>query len=60
MENIIYSKKDIARILNVSIKTVDRYIKKGELEAIKVGGLIKITNASFQKFIEDSRFEVGS
>lgn len=58
MEKQIYTQKDLATILNVSIKTISRYIKKGELEALKVGGKIMVTNASFQKFLEDSKIKV--
>lgn len=58
MEGQMYTRQQVAKILNVTEVTVSRLIKSGKLEAFKIGEQIRITNASFQKFLEDSKIEV--
>jgi excisionase family DNA binding protein len=53
----LLSKHDVAEILNVSTKTVDRLIDKGngDLRAIRIGGVWRIDPADLQDFIRDRR-----
>ena len=53
----LLSKRDVAEILNVSMKKIDRLIDKGsgELRAIRIGGVWRIDPADLQDFIRDRR-----
>lgn len=44
----------VAQSLQVSTMTVYRLIKRGELEAVRVGGNYRIKPDSFYKYINDS------
>ena len=45
--------KDVAEIMCVTTKTVRRWIKSSELEAMRIGRLIRITPDALQQFIEE-------
>ncbi len=44
--------KDIAEKFNVHEQTVYRWIYKGKLKAIKVGGGLRVTEAQLKEFVE--------
>lgn len=46
---------DIAEELNVSIKTVHRWIEDGKLEAYRFGKDYRITPEAYQAFLEKSK-----
>jgi len=50
--NKLLTVQDVAHIMGVKAKTVYRWIKSGELEAVKIGRLLRITEAALQRFIE--------
>jgi len=52
-ETIIYTVKEIAKILNTSPNYVYKLIDKGYLPAIKLGS-IKILKSSLDKFLEEN------
>jgi excisionase family DNA binding protein len=47
----LLSKRDIARIGNVSVRTVERLIERGELKAVRMGGQVRITLAAFEQYL---------
>lgn len=49
--------EDIAERLNVSQKSVRRYIHAGKLKSSKIGGVHRIDEVDLEKFIESSSFE---
>ena len=46
-----YTIQQIMSKLQVCDETVYRWIRKGELRAIKVGGLVRVSKASFEEFM---------
>jgi len=46
----LVSVKEAARLLNVSIPTVYNMINSGELEAKRIGGVIRINKANMRKY----------
>lgn len=51
----VVDRKQAAQILNVSIRTVDRYIKKGTLQKEVINGRIFIKSESFKKLQEEKQ-----
>lgn len=47
-----YSPLEVASILNVSPRTILNWIKKGELEALKVGRTYRISEANLNIFLK--------
>jgi acetyl-CoA synthetase len=43
---------EVARILRVTTRTVERYCKQGRLRAVKVGRLWRIPRSSLKEFLE--------
>jgi acetyl-CoA synthetase len=43
---------EVARILRVTTRTVERYCKKGRLRAVKVGRLWRIPRSSLEEFLK--------
>ncbi|MEM3942108.1 MAG: helix-turn-helix domain-containing protein [Candidatus Bathyarchaeia archaeon] len=55
MPDRLLSPKRVAEELNVSIWTVYRLIKRGDLVAIRVGRLLRIPESSLEAFIDLNR-----
>ena len=47
----LFTKKQIAEMLHISIRTVDRHIEKHELPVLKVGRLVRIPESSLKLMI---------
>jgi excisionase family DNA binding protein len=47
----VYSTEELASILGVHRRTVQRLILSGELGAIKVGRRLRVTEAQFKDFV---------
>ena len=45
------SVKQIAKELNVSNRTIYRYIKAGRLKAVKLGYILRIQEKDYRKFL---------
>ena len=54
----IYSLYEVTVILNVSRKTLTKYINAGELKAVRLGNQIRITEEAFNNFIHDKQIQV--
>lgn len=50
MEKLL-KKKDVCMILDISPATLDRKVKNGELERVKIGNLVKFRPEAVQKYI---------
>lgn len=48
-----YRSEDIAKILDVNVMTVYRYIKAGKIKALKIGKEYRIQDTDFQSFIQN-------
>ncbi len=51
----LYTTKDIAKAMDVTDRTVRRYIRDGHLQAKKVGRNIFITEEALREFINDNK-----
>ena len=50
-----YTKKEIADKLHVTVRTVNKYIKAGKLQAVKVGARrVLITETALNTFLESN------
>lgn len=38
LKNALLTKQEVARFLHISVRSIDRMVRKGELKVIKVGG----------------------
>jgi len=43
---------EVARILRVTVRTVERYCARGKLRAVKVGRLWRIPRSSLEEFLK--------
>ncbi len=63
LEAKFYDTKEVAELLNVSTKTVIRWIKRGEIRALNVGGSSakgkrwRITEKDLKNFIDERTTE---
>ena len=48
----VYSAKEIATKFDVSVETVWRWFRKGNLAYIKIGGKKMVTEKEFKRFLE--------
>jgi excisionase family DNA binding protein len=55
-EKLLYTKKEAARTLNVSERTVDRLIKNGEIPRISSIGKVLIPFKALEEFISNNSF----
>jgi excisionase family DNA binding protein len=51
-EKDFYKAEDLARVLEVNIMTIYRYIKAGRLKAYKIGREFRIDKTEFQSFLK--------
>ncbi len=50
-----YKAEDLAKLLEVNIMTIYRYIKAGRLRAYKIGKEFRIDQIEFNKFLERTK-----
>jgi len=50
-----YTIEQIAECVEASTRTVRRWIKQGLLVAYRMNGLLRVSAADFQKFLDDHR-----
>jgi excisionase family DNA binding protein len=51
-EKEFYKAEDLAKLLDVNIMTIYRYIKAGRLRAYKIGREFRIDKEEFQAFLK--------
>ena len=54
-EKLLLSRKDVAEITGLSVRSVDYLLSRAELSAKKVGRRTLITRASLEKFCRSDR-----
>jgi excisionase family DNA binding protein len=52
-EKEFYKAEDLAKLLEVNIMTIYRYIKAGRLRAYKIGREFRIDKREFNKFLNN-------
>lgn len=53
MEDAMLSVKEIANMLSVSKRTVQRMVKRGDLNAIRVGGQIRVRRSALDRMLRE-------
>ena len=53
MDDTLLSVKEIASFLNVSKRTVQRMVKRGDLDAIRVGGQIRVHRTALDRLLRE-------
>lgn len=56
----LYDMADIARILNVSRRTISTWTKEGSLEYVKVGNKLWVTEKQLNSFLDMNSSEIGN
>jgi len=51
LQPLLYTKRDVAALLSLSLRTIDNLITRKELPAIRVGGRVLIKATDVQQFI---------
>ena len=51
-EKEFYKAEDLAKLLEVNIMTIYRYIKAGRLKAYKIGREFRIDKTEFNRFLD--------
>jgi excisionase family DNA binding protein len=51
-EKIVYKLQEVAEILGVSVRTLRKYIKRGELRAVKIGRNYLVRPQDLDDFLE--------
>lgn len=47
----LYSLQELAKLLEVSERTIHNYVKAGKIKGVKIGGQWKFTEENLKKFI---------
>src|SRR5713101_830009 len=55
MTTHLYTADDVARLLNVHVKTVRRYVRDGRLKARRIGKAYRIARADLDAFAGETR-----
>lgn len=48
----IYTVQEIAEILGISRKTIQKYVRQGDIKAIRLGNQLRIKEQAFMDFLE--------
>lgn len=48
----IYTVQEITEILGISRKTIQKYVRQGDIKAIRLGNQLRITEQAFIDFLE--------
>lgn len=57
-EKEFYKAEDLAKLLEVNIMTIYRYIKAGRLKVYKIGREFRIDKQEFQAFLKNSKHKI--
>lgn len=53
----VYTRQEVAEMLRVSIQTIDKEIKKGNLKRVKIGSRVLITDTDLFDYLERMKVE---
>jgi excisionase family DNA binding protein len=51
IEEVMHKKEEVAEYLRVSPSTIDRLIRSGQLEVLKIGRSVRITEKALKRFL---------
>lgn len=60
MKKEYYTVEEIATLLHIHPKTIQRYIREGKLKATKIGKSWRVTGHELSSFTEGNRYQTGS
>lgn len=55
MRRLLLRRREVAELLGVSPKTIDRLIREGALEVVRVRRSARVALAALERFIEERR-----
>ena len=50
--NALMSKREVAKLLAVSVRTIERLVARGKLKTVKVGGCVRFRAKEIEQVIE--------
>ena len=50
--NKLMSKREVAKLLAVSVRTIERLVARGKLKTVKVGGCVRFRAKEIEQVIE--------
>lgn len=53
----VYTRQEVAEMLRVSIQTIDKEIKRGNLKRVKIGSRVLITDTDLFDYLERMKGE---
>ena len=53
----VYTRQEVAEMLRVSIQTIDKEIKRGNLKRVKIGSRVLITDTDLFDYLERMKRE---
>ena len=53
----LFTKKEVATKLNVSVRTIDRLILSGQIKAYKLGRSVRIAQEQLDEYLQESVFD---
>lgn len=57
MQKRLLTPKDVAELLQISVRTLERWVAEGKLPAIRLGRLIRFDPDDIRKFIDERKEE---
>ena len=58
MEESLITKKEACDKLKVTLLTINRMIKEGRIEAFKIGGIVRINEASLVEMLRANKIKI--
>jgi excisionase family DNA binding protein len=55
---VLYTRHEVAKMFGVQVITIDRWIKSGEIEAIKIKSRVRISKEAVERAIEENTKKV--
>jgi len=55
MDKLVYTRDEAAQLLGVSAQTIDKYIKKGAIQHIRLGQRVMIPRDWFNRFLNGEK-----
>lgn len=55
MEERYYTAAEIATTLKLSLRTVQNYMKTGRIEAVKIGGVWRVSQSAIDKLLNPGK-----
>lgn len=55
MKPALLKKREVAEYLSVCTKTIDRWVDRGALKALKIGRSVRFEASEVERFIESKR-----